>query len=200
MSTVLSFQQWNFGISGTVDTHEYHLELIVKKGIEQRGFVEIIDDDPFVDPYPEQPIGYFIVQMDKSTCQTYNLKNNFLGYRGVPTVRTTLLLEEIADSYGVFILVIPQATHIFDVNGCDALHSVQKKRIRSFPAPLCTDHIVWDWKRACDEVCHHRTIQRCYASASSGCRWWDWWTFGSETDSWLVCGLGRWARHNFWMR
>ena len=112
-----------------MDTHEYHLELIVKKGIEQRGFVEIIDDDPFVDPYPEQPIGYFIVQMDKSTCQTYNLKNNFLGYSGVPTVRTTLLLEEIADTYGVFILVIPQTTDIFDVNECDALlHSVPYKR------------------------------------------------------------------------
>ena len=91
---------------------------------------------------------------------------DFLGYRGVPTVRTTLLLEEIADSYGVFILVIPQATHIFDVNVCDALlHSVQKKRMRSFPAPLRTDHIMRDWKRACDEVCHHRTIQRCFMRA-----------------------------------
>ena len=34
--------------------------------------------------------------------------------------------------------------------------------MRSFPAPLCADHIVRDWKRACDEVCHHRTIQRCF--------------------------------------
>ena len=41
------------GISGTADTHEYHLELIVKKCIEQRGFSEIVDDDPFVDSYPE---------------------------------------------------------------------------------------------------------------------------------------------------
>ena len=50
------------GISGTADTHEYHLEFIVKKCIEQRGFTEIIDDDPFVDPFPEHPLGYFIVQ------------------------------------------------------------------------------------------------------------------------------------------
>ena len=72
--------------------------------------------------------------MDKSTCQTYNLKNNFLGYRGIPTARTKLLHEEIADTHGVFIFVIPQATRIFDVNECDALlHSVQKKRMRSFP-------------------------------------------------------------------
>ena len=123
-------------------------------------------DHPLVDAYPEHPLGYFIVQMDKSTCKTYNIKNNFLGYRGIPTVRTKLLLEEIAENYGVFILVVPQATHIFDINGCDALlHSVQKKRMRSFPAPLCTDHIVRDWKRACDEVCHHRTLQRCFMRA-----------------------------------
>ena len=90
----------------------------------------------------------------------------FLGYRGIPTTRTKLLLEEIADTHGVFILVIPQATHIFDVNGCDALlHSVQKKRMWSFPALLCTDHIVRDWNRACDEVCHHRTIQWCFLRA-----------------------------------
>ena len=45
--------------------------------------------------------------------------------------------------------MIPQATHIFDVNVCDPLlHSVQKKRMRSFPAPLRTDHIMRDWKRA----------------------------------------------------
>ena len=37
--------------------------------------------------------------------------------------------------------------------------------MRSFPAPLCTEHIVRDWKRACDEVCHDRTIQRCFMRA-----------------------------------
>jgi len=93
--------------------------------------------------------------MEKSTCQTCNLKNNFLGYRGIPKARTKLFLEEIA-----------QATHIFDVNGCDALlHSVQTKRMRIIFAPLCTDHIVRDWNRACDEVCHHRTIQWCFMRA-----------------------------------
>ena len=68
---------------------------------------------------------------------TYNLKENFFEYHGVPTSRTTFLLEEIADMYGVYILVAVQATHTFDVNGCDALlHSAQKKRMRSFFAPL----------------------------------------------------------------
>ena len=86
-------------------------------------------------------------------------KNKFL-------IETTLLLEEIAEMYGVYILVAVQATHTFDVNGCDALlHSAQKNRMRSFPAPLCTEHIVRDWKRACEEVCHFRTIQRCFMRA-----------------------------------
>eukprot|EP00493_Phyllostaurus_siculus_P012732 UN12919 len=37
--------------------------------------------------------------------------------------------------------------------------------MRSLPAPFGTNNIVRDWKRACDEVCHHRTIQRCFMRA-----------------------------------
>ena len=151
------------GISGTADTHEYHLEQLVKKCLIERGYPEIIDEEG---AYPEQPLAYFIVQIDKSTCQSYNLKENFFGYRGVPTSRTQLLLEELSDKHGVFIMVVVQATHTFDVNGCDALlHSAQKRKLRSYPAPLCTNHIVRDWERACDEICHARTIQRCFMRA-----------------------------------
>ncbi len=68
--------------------------------------------------------------------------------------------------HGVYILVVVQATHTFDINGCDALlHSAQKKRMRTYPAPLYTQHIVRDWNRACAEVCHARTIQRCFMRA-----------------------------------
>ena len=148
------------------DTHEYHVERIVKKCLSERGFPEILDENPHVDPYPDQPLAYFIVQMDKRICQSYNFAANMFGYNGVPTKRTELLLEEIAGMHGVFILALIQATHTFDVNGCDALlHSVQKKRMRTFPAPLCTEHIVRDWNRACEEVCHPRTIQRCFMRA-----------------------------------
>ena len=63
-------------------------------------------------------------------------------------------------------MVVVQATHTFDVNGCDALlHFAQKRKLRSYPAPLCTDHIVRDWQQACDEICHARTIQRCFIRA-----------------------------------
>jgi len=84
----------------------------------------------------------------------------------VPTSRTELLLQEIADAHGLFILVVVQATHTFHVKDCDALlHSAQKRKLRSYRAPLCTDHIIRDWKLACDEVCHTRTIQRCFMRA-----------------------------------
>ena len=59
-------------------------------------------------------------------------------------------------------MVVVQTTHTFDVNGCDALlHSAQKRNLRNYRAPLCTDHIVRDWILACDEVCHG-TIQWCF--------------------------------------
>ena len=124
------------GTSGTAETHEYHLEHIVKKMLTERGCEELdLEDD---ENYPEQPRGYFFVQMDKSTCQSYNHATNLFNYNGVPTKRTQLLLEDIAVFYGVFIMAVCQPTHCFDVNGCDALlHSTQKKRMRSYPAPLC---------------------------------------------------------------
>ena len=105
------------GTSGTPDTHEYHLECLVKKCLIERGYPEIIDE---VGAYPE-------------TCQSYNLKENFFGYRGVPTYRTQLLLEELSDKHGVFIMVVAQATYTFDVNGCDAF---SKTEIANLPCPI----------------------------------------------------------------
>ena len=77
-----------------------------------------------------------------------------------------LLLEEIAGMHGVFIMAVCQPTHCFDINGCDALlHSAQKRKMRSYPAPLCTEHIIRDWYRACEESCTDRLIQRCFMRA-----------------------------------
>ena len=70
------------------------------------------------------------------------------------------------DFYGVFIMAVAQPTHCFDLNGCDALlHSAQKRELRNYKAPLCTNHIVRDWYRACDKICHARTIQKCFVRA-----------------------------------
>ena len=35
----------------------------------------------------------------------------------------------------------------------------------NYPAPLCTEHIVRDWNRACEEACTDRLIQRCFVRA-----------------------------------
>ena len=85
-----------------------------------------LEDD---ENYPEQPRGYFLVQMDKSTCQSYNHATNLFNYNGVPTKRTQLLLEDIAVFHGVFIMAVCQPTHCFDVNGCDADGNIDKSLI-----------------------------------------------------------------------
>ena len=79
------------------------------------------------------------------------------------TSRRTVNLDEIAVDYGVVIKAVVQPTHCFDVNGCDALlHSCQKRKLRSYPAPRCRDHIVRDFDRMVQEVSTGRMIQRCF--------------------------------------
>ena len=105
--------------------------------------------------------------MDKSTCQSYNHHvTNLFNYKGLPTKRTQLLLEDIVVLHGVFIMAVCQPTHCFDVNGCHTLlHSAQRKKMRSYPAPLCSELIFRDWNRACEEVFADRLIQRCFMRA-----------------------------------
>ena len=76
----------------------------------ERGFSEILDDE---NSYLDQPLAYFIVQMDKSTWQSYNHATNLFGYNGVPTKRTMLLLEEISDIHGILIMSVCQPSHCF---------------------------------------------------------------------------------------
>ena len=101
--------------------------------------------------------------MDKSTCQSNNRGVGIFGYPGKPTIDVTLLLEDIATEYGVFIGVIVQPTHRFDFNACDALyHSVVKRRVRQYPFPLCQEHILRDYSSAVKEVSTDRVIQRSF--------------------------------------
>ncbi len=82
---------------------------------------------------------------------------------GVPTIDASLLLDEIAADYGVFIGMIIQPTHRFDFNGPDALyHSVVKRRLRQYPFPLCQEHIIRDYALAVAEVSTDRVIQRSF--------------------------------------
>ena len=151
------------GISGTADTHEWHLEHATLQFLEERG-IEKLDPEREVDP--EEPQGYFLVQLDKSTCQSYNLAPGIFGFNGKPTKRTTDLLQEIACDYGVVVEAIVQPTHCFDLNACDALlHSCQKRKLRSYPAPLCREHIERDFKRMVREISTPRMLQRCFYRA-----------------------------------
>ena len=40
-----------------------------------------------------------------------------------------------------------------------------KVQLRSYPAPLCREHVIRDFKRACEEACTHRLLQRCFVRA-----------------------------------
>ena len=134
-----------------------------KKCIESRGWEIFTSDND--DDYPEdgQFRDFFVVQMDKSTCQSNNRQVGIFGYPGVPTKDVALLLEEIAADYGVFIGVVVQSTHRYDLNACDALyHSVVKRRVRQYPFPLCQEHILRDYALAAAEVSTHRVIQRSF--------------------------------------
>ena len=113
---------------------------------------------------PRKPRGFFLVRMDKSTCQSYNLKEGVFGYKGTPTKAVEELLTVIEKKYGVVIKAIVQPTHCFDLNACDALyHSVAKRRLRQFRAPLCQEHIKRDWERATREVSQDgRLVQRSF--------------------------------------
>ena len=101
--------------------------------------------------------------IDKSTCQSNNRGIGIFGYPGTPNIDVTLLLEGIVAEYGVFIGVIVQPAHRFDLNACDALyHSVMKRRVRQYPFPLCQKHILRDYASAVQEVSTDRVIQRSF--------------------------------------
>ena len=61
-----------------------------------------------------------MIQMDKSTCHSNNRDVGIFGYPGKPTVDATLLLEDIAADYVLFISVIVQPSQSLDFNACDA--------------------------------------------------------------------------------
>ena len=74
------------GIRNTAFTHDYHLERIAKSFIESRGLEPFTSDND--DDCPEEGSfrEYFIIQMDKSTCQSNNRGVGIFGYPGKPTV------------------------------------------------------------------------------------------------------------------
>ena len=88
----------------------------MKKCIESRGweaFTSDTEEDYLTDGTYRD---FFIVQADKSTCQSNNRQVAILGYPGVPTIDARLLLDEIAADFGMFIGMIIQPTHRFSTH------------------------------------------------------------------------------------
>ena len=133
----------------------------MKKCIESRGweaFTSDTEEDYLTDGTYRD---FFIVQADKSTCQSNNRQVGIFGYPGVPTIDARLLLDEIAADFGMFIGMIIQPTHRFDFDAPDALyHSVVKRRLRQYSFPLGQEHILGDYAKTVAEVSISRVIQR----------------------------------------
>ena len=149
------------GSSGTAATHAYHLKRFVKKHLHQRGFKP-------VKRTRKTPRAKLCVQLDKSTCQSYNRGENEFGYLGVPTKKTKAILAEIEHEYQVSIKVVIQPTHSFDFNAPDALiHSAIKREMRDKKPPQTFAHLKRDFYNAVRSVCHGRTTQRSFVRAYS---------------------------------
>ena len=62
--------------------------------------------------------------------------------------------------------IIVMKANCFDLNACDALlHSCQKRKLRSYPAPLCREHIERDFKRMVRAISTPRMLQRWFYRA-----------------------------------
>ena len=121
----------------------------MKKCIESRGWEVFTSDND--DDYPEDGSfrDYFVVQADKSTCQSNNRAKGIFGYPGIPTIDAKLILEDIAADYGVFIGMIIEPTDRFDFNAPNTLyHSVVKRRLRQYPFSFCQEHTLRDYTKA----------------------------------------------------
>ena len=61
------------------------------------------------------------MQIDKSTCLSYNHEINDFGYKGVPNSACLKVVRKIEEDLNIFIEIDIQATHTFDLNAQDAL-------------------------------------------------------------------------------
>lgn len=149
------------GSSGTAATHCYHLKRFVKQHLHERGFKPLKRKR-------KKPRAEITVQLDKSTCQSYNRGENKFGYLGVATKKTKQILQEIGDEYQVKIEAEIQPTHSYDFNAPDALiHSAIKREMRSKKPAQTFSQLERDFKKAVKDVCHARTIQRSFVRAYS---------------------------------
>ena len=107
------------------------------------------------------------LQIDKSTCLSYNFHKNEYGYNGVPTQAMKDLLDEISHEYAVEIQCDVQPTHTFDLNAQDAMyHAELKRQLRFQGYPDDNDDLREKFATAVDNISLN-SIQRGFIRAYS---------------------------------
>jgi len=154
------------GGSGTAAIHYYHLKRQLQSFFQHRG---ITKRNAKSRRGKRRRKPKFVIQMDKSTCQTINNKQNEkFGYNGILRPKTRLLLDEMELDYAVTIETEIQFTHGFDVNAQDALfHAALKRELRNGPMPKSNNHLQILFAAAAERTNDPRTIQRGFVRAYS---------------------------------
>ena len=152
------------GGSGTAPIHRYHMRKAITKMLKDRGITKA-NSKKRRGKKKKRP--QVTVQIDKSTCLSYNLRVNEFGYKGVPTGKMEDLMEEVAHEFAVDVKVDVQPTHTFDFNAQDAMyHSELKYKLRSNGLPKDNDELLEYFNDAVDEISLN-AIQRGFVRAYS---------------------------------
>ena len=106
------------GGSGTTPIHQCHLNRAIRKLCKERQLTK-------ANSYKRKrrnsrPI--ITVQIDRSTCLSYNGDTNEFGYDGIPNGACNKVAEKIQKDLNVIIDVDIQPTHTFDLNSQDAMY------------------------------------------------------------------------------
>ena len=93
------------------------------------------------------------IQIDKSTCLSYNHSIDDFGYKGVPNRQCGMVAEEIENEYTVSVKVEVQATHTFNLNAQDAhYHSELKRQLKKQGVPKSRVDLKEKFNNAVSEI------------------------------------------------
>ena len=130
------------------------------------------------------------LQIEKSTCLSYNLRENDFGYKGVPTNAFRDLLDEMELDFAVDISVEIQPAHTFDFNAQDALfHAELKRQLLKEGFPKNNDDLQQKFKTAVSRITE-RSIQRGFMRAYSRD------AKGDENSSLVPLSLSAWYEND----
>lgn len=151
------------GSSGTAAIHYFHLKKQLHSLLKHRGITKKNKH------LRKKKKPTFIVQLDKSTCQTVNTQiNKQFGYKGILRPKSRILFDTFEKNYNIKIKAEVQFTHGFDVNAQDTMfHAALKLELKNGKMPKNSDHLQILFKAAAKRASNPRTIQKGFVRAYS---------------------------------